>query len=89
MTLNKKCWPQDNETIKSLQYCKVSENSSENAKEWMERLKIAVAECKCKEIDMQSKEQFIHGPIDNRMLLEILHKVTAIKDASVKTSEQV
>ena len=48
--LNNNYWPQHIEFIKSLQYCKLSRKSSENAEEWMGRLRKAVAECNYKEI---------------------------------------
>ena len=48
---NNKFYPQHNETIKSLQYCTLIRQSSENVKEWMGRLQIVAAECNYKAID--------------------------------------
>ena len=47
-TLNSKFRPQHNETILSLQYCKLSRQSNENAEQWMGRLKLMAAECQYK-----------------------------------------
>ena len=38
---------------------------------------------------MQLKEQYIHGVNHNQMIIEIICKLTAIKDTDVVTSEQV
>ena len=40
-TLSNKVKHQCNETVKSLQYCKLNRYNSENAEEWMKRLRIA------------------------------------------------
>ena len=57
-SINNIYWPQHNETIKSLQFCKLSRKSSESAEERMGRLRIAVAECNYKEKTRQLMEQF-------------------------------
>ena len=59
--LNNKFKPQFNETMKSLQFCKLSRQRAENAEEWMGRLRLAAIDCSYKEIGNQLKEQFIHG----------------------------
>ena len=48
--------PQFNEMTKSLQFCKLSKQTGENAGEWMGRLRLAATECSYKEIDRQLKE---------------------------------
>ena len=52
---------QHNETILSLQYCKLQRKENESAQEWMGRHHIKVAECNYKEHNRQLKEQFING----------------------------
>ena len=63
---------QYNETIKSLQFCKLIRKSNDSAEEWMCRLRTAVVKCNYKEIDRQLNEQFIHGLNDKEMLAEII-----------------
>ena len=70
---------QYNETMKSLQFCKLGRQMNKNAGEWMGRLRLTVVECNFKEKDRQLKEKFIHGLNDNEMLVEILRKVTKTK----------
>ena len=60
----------------------------EKAEEWMGRLWIAGAVCNYKEIERQLKERVIHGITDKSMLIEIIQKLTAIKDTRVVTVEQ-
>ena len=55
----------------------------------MGKLRIAVAEGYCEEIDRQSKEECIHGLNESCMLIEIMHKLIVIKDTSELTSKQV
>ena len=62
-TLAKKFRPQYNETIKSLQFRQLCRHYWENTEEWMERLRVVVAECNYKELDHQLKEQFTHGMV--------------------------
>ena len=79
-TLNRKFKPQDNKTIKSLQFCKLIRQSNESAEEWMGRLRKAVVKCSYKEIDRQLKEQFIHGLNDEEMLVEIIRELTKCEE---------
>ena len=44
-TLKKKFWPQFNEMIKSLQFCKLCRQSGGNAEAWMGRLRLGAIEC--------------------------------------------
>ena len=43
--------PQFNETIRSLQFHKLSRQTKENAEEWMDRLRLTVVECNYREVD--------------------------------------
>ena len=63
---------QFNETMKSLQFHSLNRQTKENVEEWMDRLRLAVAECIYREVDRQFKEQFLHGLSDNEMLTEII-----------------
>ena len=58
---------QDNETVKSLQLCKLKRHKSENVEEWIKRLKIAAKECNYQEHDRLVKEQFMCGINDEYM----------------------
>ena len=80
-TLNGKFKPWYSETIKSLQFCKLVRHSNESAEEWMDRLRIATAEC-------IYKEQFTHGLNDHDMI-EILKKLTKTEKIENVTSEQI
>ena len=82
-------YQQHNETIKSIQCCKLSREDGEDAEEWIGRLRIAVAECNYKEIDLQLKEQLIHSLNDKEILTKIIPGLTDIKDTNPVTSEQV
>ena len=59
--LTRKLKPKFNETIKSLQFHKLSRQNRKNAEEWMGRLQVSVIECNYKGCDRLLKEQFIHG----------------------------
>ena len=74
--LTQKLRLQCNQTIKSLQFHKLSRENEENAEEWMGRLWLLVIECNYKELDIQLKEQFIHGLNDNDMLGDIIWELT-------------
>ena len=52
---------EDNETAKSLQFCKMKRQKSENFQKWIKRLRLVAKECKYQEIDRWVKEQFICG----------------------------
>ena len=71
-TVNRKFKPQYNETVKSLQFCKLIRQSNESAEEWMGRLRTAVVKCNYKEIDRQLKEQFMYGLNDEEILVQLL-----------------
>ena len=49
---------QCNETIKSLQFCKLVMQHNKNVEEWMGRLRIAAIKCNYTEIDTQLKEHY-------------------------------
>ena len=74
-TLTNKFRPQFHKMTRSLQFCKFSRQSGENAEECLGRLTFAAIEFSYKEIGRQLKEQFIHGPNDTDMLAEIIMKL--------------
>ena len=78
-TLDNKFKPQYNETIKSLQSCKLVGQPNEDAEEWMSRLRLAALECNYKETDRQLKEKFIHRLNDNDIMVEIIRELTKLK----------
>ena len=49
---------QFNETIKLLQFHKLSRQDGKDPEEWMGRLRLSAIECNYKETDRQLKEQF-------------------------------
>ena len=55
----------------------------------MGRFKIAATECNYQELDRWVKEQFIHKLNDDSMLMEIIQELTANKDTSKVTRNQV
>ena len=55
----------------------------------MDRLRIATIECKYKNDDRQSKEQFIHRLNDSKMLEEIIRELTESHEYIMLPSEQV
>ena len=71
-TFNNKIKPLFNETIKSLQFHKLSRQAKENAKEWMGRLRLAVVQCNYREVDRQLKEKFLHGLNAINMVTEMI-----------------
>ena len=84
-TLNNNFKPQNNETIKSLQFHKLDRQTTENAEEWMGRFRLAAIECNYKEID----RQLIHRFNDYDMLAEIIRELTKAEESTVVTSKQV
>ena len=46
----------------------------------MSRLRTAVIECKCKEVNRQLKEQVINGLNDNEILMEVIRKLTKCEE---------
>ena len=49
--LNSKFKPQYNDTIKSLQLCKLMRQANENTEEWMGRIRVVATELDYKELD--------------------------------------
>ena len=88
-TLVTKFRPQNNETIKSLQFRKLYRFEGESIDEWMGRLCVPAAECNYREIDRQLKEQFIHGLNDKVMLDEVMRELTAKSSDEQTTSEGI
>ena len=85
-TLTNKFKPQNNETIKSLQFRKLYRYDDENIEEWMGRLCIAAVECSYQGVDRQLKGQFIYGLNNKCMLEEIIKELTATKNNDHITS---
>ena len=81
--------PQFNETIKSLQFYKLSRQDGESAEEFLGRLRSSTVECNCQEVDRQLKEQFIHGLNDMEMLGKIIREITKVKVNNTINSETV
>ena len=80
---------QFNETIKLLQFCKLSRQDGENAEEWMDSLRLSTIECNYKEINRQLKQQFIHSLNDTDVLGEVIWELTKIKEMRKITSKNV
>ena len=87
--LNNKFKPQFTETIKSLQFHKLSRKTKENAEEWMGRLRLAAVECNYREVDRQLKKQFMYRLNDNDMLAKITRELTKSQENTDTTREQV
>ena len=64
-------------------------NPFKNPEEWIGRPRIAAAEFNYKEVDRWLQEQFIHGINNNDVLIEIIHRLTAMKDTSIETTKQI
>ena len=82
-TLNRKFKPQYNETIKSLQCCKLIRQSNESTEEWMGRLRKAAIECSYTEIDRHLKEQYIHGLNDEEKLAKIIRELREYQENNI------
>ena len=81
--------PQCNETILSLQYCKLIRQQSEQAEELVGYLRIKANKCGEKEKDRKLKEQFTNGINDDDMMTEIIRELTTIKKTKEVTCQQV
>ena len=55
---------EDNQTVKSLQFCYLKKCIDENLEEWMKRVRVEAEKCEYLEQDRWIKEQFICG-LDN------------------------
>ena len=55
----------------------------------MNSLLTAAMECNHKEVNKQSKEEFIHGLNDSEMLTEIIRELTKSNENTVIPSEHV
>ena len=82
---NEEFRPQYNETILSLQYCKLSREEYDIAEKWMGRLRIKLNKYDYIEFDRCLKEQFINGINDNWDFQDV-ENIQKTKDV---TSEQV
>ena len=79
---------QSNETIKSLQFCKLVRHYNENAEEWMGSLTILATKCNYNDTDRQLKQPFIQGLNDSGMMVEITRKLTKGQNKDA-TSNQI
>ena len=61
----------------------VSQQHNDNAEKLMDWPRIAVVDRNYKEIDMQLKEQFIHGLNDDGMIIEISKEHISIKKINI------
>ena len=86
---NDKLRCQHNETILSLQYCKLSREEHESAKDQMGQLGIKANECKYKKYDRYLKEQFLNGINDKMMTAEIIKELTMLRRTTDMTSKWV
>ena len=86
-TLATKFRPQDNQTIKFLQFRQLQRSGGESIDEWMGRLHMAVAESGYREIDRQLKEQFIHS-LDNKGMLDKIIKELMTKNNDDQTTSE-
>ena len=80
---------QFNETIKSLQFCKLNRQDGKSTEEWMGRLRVSVVDCNYQKLNRQLKEQFIHGLNDTEMLGEIIWELTKIMENGIIMSENI
>ena len=87
--LNNKFRLHYSEKMKSLQFHKPVRQHNESAEEWIGKLRIAAIECNYKEVDMQLKEQFIHGLSDSEMLAEIIWELTKSDENTMIPGEWV
>ena len=74
-----KCKPQHNETIVSLQYCKLAREQNENAKEWIGHLGKKLNEYGYKKRGLRQKEHIINGISDDDVMTEIIWELSALK----------
>ena len=78
--LTNKFRPQFNETIKSLQFWKLSRQEWENVEQWKGRLQIWPIECNYQKLDRQLKEKFIHSLNGTDMPGEIIWELIKVKE---------
>ena len=71
--------PQFNETILSLQYCKLSRTKSKSSEEWMGHVKFRANECNYKKHHSQLKEHFINGIHGEMMTAKIIKQLTMMQ----------
>ena len=67
--------PQPNETILSLQCCKLHRKENESTHEWVGRFCIEEPECSYKEPDRWLTEQFINGINEEEITQEIIKEL--------------
>ena len=72
-----------------LQYCKLIRQCDETAEELVSCVTVKATDCKYKDKDSKQNEQLVNGINDQAMIMKVIKELTAIKDASELTSEQV
>ena len=87
--ISEKFKPYHDEFILSLQYCLLKRKSHESTQEGMGRLCIMTADSKYKEYDRRLKKQFINDLDDENRKAEILKELTALKDTTEVSSDQI
>ena len=80
---------EDNQTVKSLQFCKLKRCKYEYVEEWIKWLRKAAKECKYQELDRQVKEQFICGINNEYMQRKIDNELKVTSKTDEIMSNQV
>ena len=80
---------EDNETVKSLWFCKLKRCKSKNVEEWIKRLRITAKECKYQKLDIWVKEQFICDINDEPMQRRIDSGLKVISKTDKIMNDQV
>ena len=76
---------EDNQTVKSLQFCNLKKCIDENVEEWMKRVRLEADKCEYIEQDRWIKEQFLCGLDNEGMQTRIMSEIKAKN----RTDEQV
>ena len=66
--------PWYNDTILSLQYCKLVRDEKESTEAWIGHLKVKANECEYKQRNRRPKEQFINGTNEDDIMTKVTHK---------------
>ena len=78
---------EDNQTVKSLQFCNLKKCKDENVEEWMKRVRSEAKECEYQEQERWIKEQFICSLDNEGIKAKVINEVKSKTDNI--TSEQV
>ena len=80
---------EDNQTVKSLQFCYLKKCIDENLEEYMKRVRVEAEKCEYLEQDRWIKEQFICGLDNEGMQTKIMNEIKAKSKTDNVTSEHV